>query len=429
MSLRAGGANPACIAGLVRSRRRWWLPVLFSLGMVVRVGGVLWQHTPLESHEPVSIAISLAVRGAFADPFADAPTGPTAHTAPLYPLMMAPLIRVFGTGWAGSFAISILACAGASLAFALLPELSLALGLGAAPGLAGGLAGEIVILTFWAQTKGAFETSYTALCLVGLGILMGRCVSRREYGTWPAAGLGIAGGIAALVHPVALPVLFGWLALAWWMARDARRAALRFAALACLATTLTMAPWAVRNRLALGSFVWTRSNFGLELALSNNDFSHPLLDDNLRDPRAFQHPFVVAAERDRVRRAGEVRYNSEKLHEALVWIREHPGWFCRLTAERALGFWFPPMLRWWQTAAEAALTLLALAGLVLMTRPRPAAAALLAWALLGASVIYYVVQVNSRYRMPVEPLLFLLAGYAVAHLARSAGFARPTALR
>jgi len=62
---------------------------------------------------------------------------------------------------------------------------------------------------------------------------------------------------------------------------------------------------------------------------------------------------------------GELAYQQAKKKEALLWIRNHPARFTQLAILRMFMFWFPSMLRWWQSIAEAFITVLAIAGLLL----------------------------------------------------------------
>jgi hypothetical protein len=130
-----------------------WGIVVFVVGLLVRVALVVpnRQTTLLERPEPVQIALSLMTTGRYADAYG-AGSGPTAHAAPLHPVLLSVLLRVFGTGAAGALAISVLASAAAALAFALLPALAVAGGIGLTSGVLAGVAGALLPVNFWAQT-------------------------------------------------------------------------------------------------------------------------------------------------------------------------------------------------------------------------------------------------------------------------------------
>src|SRR5579863_3336912 len=122
--------------GTTKSADRVWpsVLVLFLLGSVVRILLVLASPPSpplLPTHESVDIAVSLIRHGTFADPYmATGSTGPTAHCLPLYPLIIAVILRFLGTGSAASFALRCLGSAAISLGFGLLPLLARSCSLG-----------------------------------------------------------------------------------------------------------------------------------------------------------------------------------------------------------------------------------------------------------------------------------------------------------
>jgi hypothetical protein len=103
-------------------------------------------------------------------------------------------------------------------------------------------------------------------------------------------------------------------------------------------------------------------------------------------------------------------------HEAVAWIRSHPAAFGRLTASRVIHFWCGPLHRPLTAAGVTALTLLALLGAwrTLPVLALPQRAALLI-PLATYPLIYYVVAYMSRYRVPLNWILLLLAGAAAWH--------------
>src|SRR5207302_946815 len=81
-------------------------------------------------------------------------------------------------------------------------------------------------------------------------------------------------------------------------------------------SAVMIAPWVVRNFLALGGFVPLRSNLGLELFIGNNPdadghtYSIPYAHPN--DEYAWPHPFNNPRERQHLRDVGELAYMKEK---------------------------------------------------------------------------------------------------------------------
>src|SRR5438477_9322751 len=115
--------------------------LLFCLSFAVRTV-LLFQLPRTEQQyraEAEQIGLSLASKGTFSDPYR-VPTGPTAHCAPFYPLVVAGIYRVFGTEYAGGMARCFLLISAYSLLYAFFPSIAAGLGM---PRSAGFLAGLI----------------------------------------------------------------------------------------------------------------------------------------------------------------------------------------------------------------------------------------------------------------------------------------------
>ena len=89
-------------------------------------------------YEASTVAANLAATGEFRDPFGVA-SGPTAHVSPVYPFLLALLIRVFRQPDLVIYAAVLLNACLLGLAAALLPRLSDAVFHEARPGVAGGI--------------------------------------------------------------------------------------------------------------------------------------------------------------------------------------------------------------------------------------------------------------------------------------------------
>src|SRR5262245_62680204 len=98
-------------------------------------------------------AIAFANKGELADPFA-APTGPTAHVPPLYPIFLSFLFRIFGTGVAGETVKCLLTCAVSSLRSAFMPSVARVLGLDSRLGLTAGLLSALYVPALVTELKG-----------------------------------------------------------------------------------------------------------------------------------------------------------------------------------------------------------------------------------------------------------------------------------
>ena len=393
-----------------------WCVVVFVLGVLVRLSLLLFVPgaNSRVNGEPLAIAMSLAATGSYADAYGPG-VGPTAHCSPLYPVLLSIMVRIFGIGAPCTLAINVLASTAAALAFALLPALAVAGRLGLPTGLLAGIAGALLPVNYGAQTSGAFESSLTGAALVALCFLLCRIWTAEQFTKSDGAAVGCAAGFAILLSPVLIPVMALWSVVTAVLFKQQLPRILWFFGVAGLCVVSILAPWAIRNYVALGSPIWTRSNFGLELQVSNNDMMTADLERNTHLPEfALLHPHAGGGERAKVRMFGEVAYQRAKQQQAVAWIAANKQRFLLLTAERFRLFWLPNMKRRWQTMFEAALTFSGLCGLILLFWRKHAFAWVAGAALAAYPAVYYVIQVSPRYRFPAEPILFLLSAYPLA---------------
>jgi hypothetical protein len=386
---------------------RTWTAVIFGIGLAVRICLILVTcHGPIYGGEPSDIARSLIKNGTYADAYGPG-VGPTAHTSPVLPIILAIIIRLAGDGFTGHLAASTLAAIVASMAFALLPALAAKCQLGMLPGLAAGFIGAAAPINYWAQTAGIFDAPYTMLGLIGLCVVFSGYWIREFFPVGGGISLGILSGVLCLINPTVLQVLVGWSIIGLLCFKKNRIAFSKFMATAVLLIVVLLSPWAYRNFKTFGRPIWTRSNFGLELQLSNNDHTTADLERNVRSAD-FPHPYTQLAEREKVRQMGELAYQQAKMKEALSWIYNHPARFTQLAMLRIFYFWFPPMERWWQSTAEALMTILAIAGILSLLKKNHPSSWLFLAVLIFYPAVYVVIQVSPRYRLPIEPILLLL---------------------
>src|SRR5579884_4488533 len=110
----------------------------------------------------------------------DPGVGPTAHCAPLHPLFLSLLFRIFGTGAQGQMAMAVAASVASALAFALLPAVAAECDLPQREGVLAGLAGSLLPVNFWNQTSGAFDAPYAAAALTAMLIFVCRIQDRKS---------------------------------------------------------------------------------------------------------------------------------------------------------------------------------------------------------------------------------------------------------
>src|SRR5579862_5812341 len=87
------------------------------------------------TEEAVRMGHSLYKHEGFSNPYQTLDTGPTAHTAPGFPVLVAAVYRVFGDGARGAYALKMTDAAVVLLQIALLPVVMQMLGAGLLTGL------------------------------------------------------------------------------------------------------------------------------------------------------------------------------------------------------------------------------------------------------------------------------------------------------
>jgi len=411
------------------SRRGSLLILAIALGVRLAIVFVTQSYLQVEHTEVVRVATSLARQGTFANAYGPN-TGATAHVSPFYPILLSLIFRGLGTGVVGEIAQEILSCLLASLTYAALPALGAACGLDPAVGTMAGMLGALLPVNSWAETKGSFEAPLVGLMLVLFCVLLARCWRSADFSLASALVTGLVSGLALLASPSLAPVVVASLLVGYWLiGRTTARQYFQFAAIVIAASILCLTPWTIRNYLVLGAPVWSRSNFGNELFISNSDMAAANMRDNL-DSGWFQtaHPFYSRIERKKLRAMGEVPYNRARTKEATRWIIAHPEHFSRLTAQRIFYFWFPRMVRRPQTILMAMFSVGGLAGLIWMFR----AGYPVAWLFLATfttyPLVYYVVQSFPRYRCPVDWMLIFLTAFGICSVWTAAVSSRESGL-
>lgn len=360
---------------------------------------------PTMEWEATSVAITLAERGEFGDPYA-LRTGSTAHLPPIPPAITALVYRVVGVNATGGYvAWAVVGVAWAAL-WGLLPWVARRLGL---PSRAGVIAGVVSgVIPSWPGHGEDLAALALALILVGF---VARWTARAPV-TWTAFVLGVGCGAAFHVQPALLTVVLGCLAfeLAWGRSRAACQAC----GAVVLGIAVACAPWTWRNYRTFDALFFVRSNFGLELRMGNHPGARPSMEvmDRLSPHR---HPRALESEARKVQALGEAAYMRAAGREALDWMRANPGEAVRLGGWRVAHWWFGPFDQPSMAVLTTLVTCVALIGLMLwwpqLTVPARAA---LVIPLLTFPIVYYLVAYMPRYRQPVDWIYYLLAAAAVS---------------
>ncbi len=326
---------------------------------------------------------------------------------PGYPLFLAPFLAV-----GGDLGLSLARWATIAVS-ALAPVLTYRVAIRLrATRTAALIAGALVALDPMMIYFGARLMSESLFCALALGFLYA-WLSAWESGRRRAAALaGVLGGAASLTRGTMLP-FGGVLALvALWRRREQPRWA-ALVAVCGLCWAGTIAPWTARNWTVYHRFVPISVQGGW------NFYEGLTVDpDQVRHARA-------EAMGDEARSLGLDTVGADAYFAAKAEkeIAADPLWFARLCAVKAARFWRlapePPHGQGVRLAAGA-FTLVLFSGALLGLRAAMKATGAwfaLAW-VAHLNLLHAVFASNLRYRLPVEPLVAVLAGLGLAALLR-----------
>jgi hypothetical protein len=349
------------------------------------------------------LASSLIHGLGYSSPFGGT-TGPTAFIAPGYPTLVAGVFLMFG---AETFASAV----AMMLLQVLVSVITIWLMMRVAEEVLDART-AVIAGTFWAIAPPVlfipvifWESSFSACLFVAMIALAIRCRRTPTTSCWILMGASCA--ITGLINPAMLPTL---VAMMGWIAYQTRRAGWKAPALGVVTLLLVFSPWPIRNAVRFHAFIPMRSTVGYELWMGNRPGSNGRLDEKL-------FPAFDMQELTSYLTKGEVAYTSDKSKEAWAYIRAQPGIFVNVTARRIFRFWSGtgnldgPLL---YEIHALLTTILGIAGLLLLYRTRMRwLAVLMTFPLLLFPLPYYITHAEFRYRLNIDPLLTMLAAYAV----------------
>jgi hypothetical protein len=352
------------------------------------------------------VANSLVHGLGYSSPFGGS-TGPTAIVAPGYPTLIAAIFVVFGSyTFASAIAILGLQILVSLLTIWLMMHVAREVFDSRTATIAGAF-WAVSLPLLWMPTI-FWETSISACAVVGVIALALRCQRTPTKAAWIL--LGSCCALAALVNPALLPSL---LAIMGSVALQMREAGWKAPGLGVLVLVLVYSPWPIRNACRFHAFIPLRSTVGMEMYMGNRPGATGRRDDSL-------FPMINKPELASYLSKGEVKYTGDKSAQAWAYIRAQPGVFVSLSLKRVYRFWAGS-----GNADAPAIyeihalftTLLGGAGLLwLYLQHRRALAVLAALPLLLYPLPYYITHAEFRYRLDIDPLLTVLAGYAAMQM-------------
>lgn len=264
-----------------------------------------------------------------------------------------------------------------------------------------------VFLPTWVIYSGRILTDIPVTVLITLMVWM-LIEGHRRQSLWWIAGAGGLWGTTTLVRAVCLvyaPGIVLWLLL---MIPDWKR---RLAAVVAMIVPCAciLAPWSVRNTHVYGTFVLISALEGSELYRANNPKATGL--DAIDDHR-FHETLKERYPADRY--PNEVVRNKLLQADAVKFIRENPWRFAQLCFIRFIQFWklYSP-----RVPLSHSLVIIASFGValpffliqVMRLGWRRGPEMLFLFIILCHTVFHMVYSTNVRYRIPIEPLVIMMA--------------------
>lgn len=392
----------------------WVLAGILLVAAGMRIAAAVAIPSPLESDYLVywNYAVSLAEGRGIVRPDGT----PTAHHSIGYPIVLGALFAAFGASIAVVKALNVVL----GVASVLFGYLSARRMFGSPEAAAFGAL--ILAVYVEASVYGAYAAKENLMIF----LLMAQLVLASHAGdggaarVWNPVLFGVATGWLVVTGNAAISFLPGFVAIAFFaQGADPARTA-RYLLIAGVAGLLTVAPVIIRNHIAFGGW-GVNTNGGFNLYIGNNPGAtayHMNIEDTPMGPY-WQALMRDLGERGAADHLGQI---------AMRHMMENPGRTLRLSLEKALAFWEPPIHAGLRDEGTVALlvrrlwlvqyigiALLCVAALLrIRDQWRPIGSILLMAA--GYTAVHMVFYVIYRYRLPIMPMLCLLAGLGACSL-------------
>ncbi len=347
------------------------------------------------------------------------PTGPTAWLAPVYPLLVALIFKVFGTFTLRAFYAAVsLNCIFSSLATIPLFYTGKRIGGSLTASLAGWIWAIFpsgIILPF----EWIWDTSLSVLlaALLLWSTLQLKDTSRaRNFALY-----GLLWGVSLLTNPALgalFPFLLGWLL---YQHRSPRALRVRLSLLTLGVLILACLPWTARNCGQFHRFIPLRSNFPFEFWSGNNE----IFDEHSREVNRitrYEQTHLYAE-------LGESAFLDDKREKAVLFVRTHPSLYARLFGRRVVATWLGTESPWedlvhtdsrlvriliaWNALAFLGVVL----GLVRLSLRHSVYCFPIATFPIVFPLTFYIAHTTLRHRHPCDPILALLIAVAVGRCA------------
>jgi len=365
-------------------------------------------------NEVGNVADSLAQGQGFCCLFRQ-PTGPTAWLAPVYPLLIAAIFKLFGSFTVASFYLAALMNTVFS-ALACIP-------LFYAGKRIAGVEVAAVACWIWAIFPSGvmmpFEwiwdpslSAFFAAALLWTTLYVADSRRARDFALY-----GLLWGVSLLTNPglgALLPFLLGWMAYRQFRSGSFRLMPLMVVFAVLFACCL---PWTIRNAVQFHRLIPVRANFPYELWSGNNE----IFDEHSRAVNRITR----YEQTRRYAQLGENAFLDEKWQKATDFIRTHPALYAQLFGRRIVATWLGAESPWQLFSRSDsllvrgiliwnAITMLGtIGGLLRLLAARNPFLFPVAVFPLVFPVTFYIAHTSLRHRHPCDPLLALLMAVAL----------------
>ncbi len=423
--------SPAAVQDSARHQRLtrvFWLLIIFSAGLVMRLAALGLVEVPLEVTRRQDIAAGFVKTGEFTFcnhyfPFCGPGNNTTASVEPVPVLIYVGMMKVFGSQ--NVFPIIAFQMAlGIASVWIVYRIIILLFGDDRRALLGAFLWSTYAPLTATSELSLEAEPFFTFFLTLGvLFVLFG--LEKRRARDWLVAGVGF--GAAALSRSSMLYFLPFLIGISLFFPGAPFRRRLQNAGLLTLVLVLVFSPWLIRNYRVFNAFVpgVTLSGYNLyrhNHILADGDPPHYVYSTELKEAQAG----LLAARTDLRGDENEAEMDRVYQEEALRIIRAHPVRYLELSLYRFIPLWTNLGVRYglipdafWNLAAVENLILLALAiPAVIRRRAVHPRALLVILGLVGFyNVIYVMVNARMRFLVPVMPFVIALAADQLVFMA------------
>ena len=369
-------------------------------------------------YEAGAVAAAIAEGRGFSSPLRFVQTGPTAWFTPVYPYLLAGIFKLFGVY---SYTSNILIRFLDNIFSACTCWPIYAIGAKAFSKRVGAVAAWIWVffpMSLFFSTVWVWDTALSAFMLALIVAATLDLRGSERLSSW--IGYGALWALGAMVNPAVVSILPPLALWALWPLRRRFATAGRLVLASSLIFAAGITPWTIRNYVVFHKFIPFRSNFALEFWLGNNPAVPKSWSPEL-------HPDDDPSEAAKYARMTEMPYMQEKQQEALRFIRAHPLDTLNFTLYRFSNNWLgmeePPSDLWNRVPLDIKLGILgncvfpvlSLLGVLFAYREQNEAALPLALVMIFFPLVFYITHASTRYRHPMDPVMVVLAVYALAY--------------